>query len=771
MQYKIAIRPAAVGLLIVAAMGDPIRAQSPNDAGTPGQLEEILVTAQKRSQGINDVGMSITALTGTELADRGVSDVADLEKVVPGFSYAEAPNGRPVFTLRGVGFYDTSLAASPTTSVYVDEVPLPFSTMTRGADLDVQRVEVLKGPQGTLFGENSTGGAINFVANRPTRDFGAGFDTSFSRFATADVAGGVSGPLTDTLSARLSVRSTEGAAWQYDYTRPGAKTGAPKFNEGRLLLDWTPTERLRVSLNLNGYLDQSESQAAQLVAVAPQVPGVLSAGFLNYPLPPANDRAASWGPESGSQYRRDDRFQQAALTAKYDLGGGNEVTSISSFEKYICNTLSDYDGTTYQDLDLRTPGWISTVGQELRLSHSTAGLNWIIGGNFEEDRTYDEEYLAQLDASNSYVGPVFADTVIDRNNQQVHTYAGFGNADLPINDQITAHVGARFTQTNRTFAGCSADAGNGQWVAAINFLSQVFTGHPANPPLAPGACITFSAQLVPAEFTQRLDQNNVSWRTGVDWKPDGVSLIYGTVSRGYKAGSFPTEAAITASAYHAVPQESLIAYEIGAKAPFLDNTLRLSPALFYYDYLDKQLRGNIVTPFFGITDALISVPKSYVKGAELAAEWAPVKGLQLNVGATYIIAKITQYTGYNEVGVESNFAGSRLPFAPALEVVGDGQYTWNAWAGYSAFAGLGTTHHSQSNGGFGSTAVLNIKPYTTLDLRAGFETPDSKWRLTFWGRNVTNEYYWTNATHANDDYVKFTGMPATFGVTANYRYK
>ncbi len=179
------------------------------DSGSDS-LEDVVVTAQKRSQSIGDVGMSITPSTTGELRDRGVSDVADLEKAVPGFSYAEAPNGRPIFTLRGVGFYDTSLSASPTTSVYVDEIALPFSVMTRAADLDIERVEVLKGPQGTLFGENSTGGAVNFIASKPTSTFMAGFDATAARFDKGDVNAFISGPLTETLNFRFAIRSVQG---------------------------------------------------------------------------------------------------------------------------------------------------------------------------------------------------------------------------------------------------------------------------------------------------------------------------------------------------------------------------------------------------------------------------------------------------------------------------------------------------------------------------------------------------------------------------------
>src|SRR5580704_9119993 len=153
---------AASFLSVVVPLRAPADTVSSQES-TQG-LEEIIVTAEKRSENINDVGMSISAVSGDELAKIGVTDVSDLGKVVPGFTYTNSVYSTPVYTLRGIGFNDYSMGSEPAVSVYVDEAPLPYSIMTKGAALDLERVEVLKGPQGTLFGENTTGGAINFIA-------------------------------------------------------------------------------------------------------------------------------------------------------------------------------------------------------------------------------------------------------------------------------------------------------------------------------------------------------------------------------------------------------------------------------------------------------------------------------------------------------------------------------------------------------------------------------------------------------------------------------
>lgn len=242
-----------------------------------GRLEEIIVTAQKRSERINDVPMSITAVTADELQSRGISNVADLVKVVPGFQYTNTYYGAPVFTIRGIGFYDNSVAARPTVSAYVDEIPVPFSALTQGVALDLEHVEVLKGPQGTLFGSNSTGGALNFIAAKPTRDFQYGGDVTVGRFAQGDTSAFVSGPVSDTIAVRVALKQEFGGDWQQSVTRDDT-LGQRDKTFGRVLVDFHPTDRLRFMLSLNGFRDGSDTQAAQYIATTQLVPGG--------PLPP-----------------------------------------------------------------------------------------------------------------------------------------------------------------------------------------------------------------------------------------------------------------------------------------------------------------------------------------------------------------------------------------------------------------------------------------------------------------------------------------------------
>jgi outer membrane receptor protein involved in Fe transport len=370
--------------LLAAAATSSARAETPQETSdTQDAPGEIIVTAQKRSESINSVPMSITAATGEQLLQQGIVDPSQLSKIVPSFVFTQTGYGTPVYTIRGVGYQDNTLAAAPAVSVYVDEVPIPFPAETLGTGLDLERVEVLKGPQGILYGENSTGGAVNYIAAKPTSTFQTGFDGSYGRFNSVNLQGFVSGPLSDTLKVRASARLTRSDDWQYDYLRADSNGAADKLM-GRLLLDWQPVSQLSVAVNFNAWRDRSDSQAPQAIGLNPVVASVgLYPPMLNYPLAPANDRAADW--TAGRSLQMDNTFYQASVRASLALTDEIDLTSITSYEHYKRYMPMDADGTSYQNLDTLEKATVNTVYQELRVTGGTDRLNWMIGGNYETD--------------------------------------------------------------------------------------------------------------------------------------------------------------------------------------------------------------------------------------------------------------------------------------------------------------------------------------------------------------------------------------------------
>lgn len=755
----------ALGIPLLASAQVEVPAEAPGKAPAEASavsagIEEIVVTAQKRAQSVNDVPLSVSAATGEELAARGVTDPSDLGKVVPGFTFQPAATGIPVYTLRGVGYYDESLGASPAVSVYMDEVPLPFSIMSSGVAFDLTRVEVLKGPQGTLFGQNSTGGAINYIAAKPTSTRQGGGSISYSRFNTADTQAFISGPLADTLNGRVAIRAVRSGDWQESYTRSD-ELGEQNLNQGRLLLDWNPSEALSIGFNANGWIDRGDTQAPQVIAITPQNPANLLPEIASFPIAPEDNRAADWTPNR--DFAKDDSFYQLSVRADYKATDVVTITSISAYSKMDRDALVDGDGTPYENVDLRNYGYLKSIDQELRATATLDALTLIAGANYEHNDTKDRRLFFVGDASNREIIPGFVhDGAELRTDQNVDTYAVFGNAEYQLNDEFALIGGLRYTQQNRTADMCSADAGNNVIRLSFTVLESLFKGGIPVEEIPPGGCLTFDADFNPGPVHDELNQHNLSWKGGINYTPNSDTLIYASVSRGYKAGSFPTIFATSLSQDEPVTQESMLALESGAKLSF--DKAQINFAGFYYDYTDKQVLGKALDPSFGVLQTLVNIPESTLYGAEFQAMWRPIAGLDLSAAATYTHSEINEYVGLTSTGTPDDLSGSPFPYAPEWQVVSDAQYTWSYGDSRSLFVGGGATYSSDTTGGIGNEPLLKIDAYTLVDARAGIQS-DAGWKLTFWGRNVFDTDYWTNAQRTQDTTLRLAGKPATYGVT------
>src|ERR1700722_17502750 len=272
----IAVKWARPGLLGLIARAHPSLsvAQQATVGETSGDaLAEIVVTAEKRQESANHVGLTIATLGGADLKSGNINSVADFALQVPSLTFANTPNNTPIYTLRGVGFYDVSLGASPTVTLYIDEVPLPYPILWNHQIFDLERVEVLKGPQGTLFGENATGGAINNIAAKPTDSPESGMTLTYGRFNERDIDAFVSGPITDTIKARVAVRTEHMDGWQESTSRPGDTNGAKDNTMGRVLVDFTPSDRVKFRVNLTAWQDASDTQAPQFTGSQEIRPG------------------------------------------------------------------------------------------------------------------------------------------------------------------------------------------------------------------------------------------------------------------------------------------------------------------------------------------------------------------------------------------------------------------------------------------------------------------------------------------------------------------
>ena len=302
-------------LILFSSFSSNISFAQENSSNSFVGLEEIIVTAQKREQNINEVGMSIDVASGQQLENAGVKDMIDLGRLVSGFTANSNYYGTYTYTIRGVGFQDTALASNGAVSINIDEMPIPFSAFTTGVVLDIERVEVLKGPQGTLFGQNTTGGAINYIANKPTDEFEAGIRLQYGSFNEIDITGFISGPISENLSYRLAAKSWTSDGDQKMYSGEEAngpdpiwvangrsytydkEAGEKDFQNMRLSFAYEPADNFSALLTLSAWRDQSDSRRPQFISTFQKNPVRSPRPQLaNYPRAPKDNRAADWGP-------------------------------------------------------------------------------------------------------------------------------------------------------------------------------------------------------------------------------------------------------------------------------------------------------------------------------------------------------------------------------------------------------------------------------------------------------------------------------------------
>jgi len=731
---------------------------------------EIVVTAQKRKQSIDDVGMSVAAFSKESLHSRGIESTEDLQRLVPGLTFTRTPSGPPVLTLRGVGFYDSTLAAAPAVSVYLDEAPLALPVFSQVGVIDVERVEVLKGPQGTLYGENSTGGAINYIAAKPTDRLSAGASLSYGRFDTAQAEGFVSGPIADTLRFRAALKTTQSDDWQRSFTRDDS-LGAAHQAAARATLEWQPAPAATVSLSVNGWTDTSDVQAFQYQATECTNPALCAPELLRYPLAPRNARSGDWTP--GWPMSSDDHFVQALLRTDVAMSDAMTLTSITGYQEFEQDKYLDQDATSVENLDYRQRGDGASINQEVRLSAESPVGAWLVGGYFSHMNVNER---SDINVAQVSVNQPFPDllprgtTNAVRTDQRSNSYAVFGNLDVPLTNHLSAVAGVRYTNSERRFYGCTLSGSDPVIGQALAILSAGLRG--VQPQLLPpDACITIdSATLEQGPTRARLDQDNESFRVGLDYKTDNAVLFYGNLSKGYKSGSFPTLSASTSAQFLPVTQESVLAYESGVKAPLPGQLGQFEASAFYSDYYQKQLRGRIADPVFGPLEALVNIPRSRVFGFEGGITVSPVPDLHVRTSVTYIDSKVRNFVGITSTGATENFGGSSFPYSPKWQAVADSEYSWTLSSGYRAFLGAAVTYHSSTFAALGEDPDFRIRSYVIADVRAGIETADNRWNVSIIGQNLTDEYYWNNVFQFIDTRFRIAARPATYAVRLSYNY-
>jgi len=740
-------------------------------------LDEIIVTAEKQEQSASTVGMPIVAATGTVLRERGITSVADLTRLVAGLTVQQSSFNSSSFTLRGVGFFNSDLATPPAVTIYVDEVPLPYPAMTKLAAFDLARVEVLEGPQGTLFGQNATGGAVNYIAAKPTDAFAAGVDATYGRFNLLQIGGFISGPINDQLKVRIAVQGQHSDPWQKSITRPDNRLGTVRELQGRATLEWQPDSRFVSRLTLASTYDGSDSLAAQFIAPMVTIPALAAPGLLTFPVV-NQPRAADWssvlpGTNQPFPYASDTTLYQVSWRNDYRPRDDLAFTSLTSYADFHMAYGQDPSGTPfYIDDVIDRNGKVSAFFQELRATGQQGKINWLLGANYAHDDVKDEplEFFSDVDLSHLFQGvdpQAYGDESLFPAHMRANTDAVFGRVEYNATERLMIEGGVRYNADRRTFDNCS--------IAVTNHFASfwnLFRGG-ALPLTQVGDCYV----LDPANGLQPVDdvhstlnQDSVSWRTGLNWTARPGLLLYANISKGFKAGAVPVLAASTVDQFKPVPQESLLAYEAGFKASLLDHRVQFNTSAFYYDYKDKQLRGSELDPVFGPLEALVSIPKSHVEGIEVQLNARPTEGLTLDTSATYLNTKIDEFTGFDALAHFGNQAGTPFPFSPKWQSITNIDYAFPISPRMKGFGGASLTYNSQTYSGVGALNLMRIDSFTLLDLRAGLDFSNGRYRVWAWGKNVTNEYYWTNVFANGNAVARFVGQPAAYGVSFSARF-
>jgi iron complex outermembrane receptor protein len=559
-------------------------------------------------------------------------------------------------------------------------------------------------------------------------------------------------------------------------------------------------------MNANGWIDKSQPQAQQLIAIRPQAPAYEPTVFPNVVFAPNNARAADWtdvildpalgtvSPITGAvapgtaklndfDPYSDNTFLQLALREDIELTDALTLTSLTTYDRYTQDQRVDADGSEYliQNLAADT-GDIHSLMQELRLANSsTSRYRFTLGGNYEDSDTLEYQLNRYLHtAYNPSMLYINASGIT--NDQKIRNYAFFDSSEYSLTDRVTLNAAARYTSTSDSANVCSTTIPGGNVDTLFNVLGSALGKVPFTP-IGPSNCYTLNANYVPGQpFVSTLKQDNVSWRGGIDYQLTPTLLLYADASRGFKAGSFPSLAASIYAGLQPVTQESVTAYEGGIKTQLFDRRANVDAAAFYYDYKDKQVRGKLADPIFGDLDALINIPKSRIYGAEAAITVRPVSDLTLTGTVTYLSSKIIQYTGVNIVGQSDfNSAGDPLPFTPAWTGAFNADYRVKTHLG-SPFAGITVAATSSSQAAISATridysdvpnsfvrpgveCVFCIAGYATVDARLGYEADGGRWNVSLWGKNILNRYYWTTVIPVYDSAARSAGMPSTFGIS------
>ena len=780
-----------------------------------GMLEEVIVTAQKRNQSENDIGIAISTWTGNELRDMGVVSAEDMALRTPGLTVNESSaTGVPLYTIRGVGFQDYSTGASSTVGIYFDQVAMPYTVMTRGLLFDAERVEVLKGPQGDLYGRNTTAGQINFISNKPSEEFEVGVNVGYSSYSTVDFEGFVNGSMGENAQGRIALKTIQSSeGWQKSVDGDD-ELGEKDVTALRASFNIELSEDATLLLVAHHVDDQSDNKAntaydgrevglAEFSAPYSAVAPYLASGETPPWYSTDDNEAAGWtnsytSPITGAIFdlrpKRDNQLKGMSAHLDWDLGNVS-LASITAYNKFERVERNDWDGGQYNDSSNINTTDLSVFSQELQLSGSTDSVDWLVGAYYSTDEM--EEYYHYFMSDSLYGG---ASLVFDiapfklngtgileldtKYQQETDSSAIFGHVEWQFTGALKLTVGGRYTKEQRDWSGCTYVADDN----ALGSFNNVLFGttlsagscgtiddRPSSPTFILGLLGTPDANNGLAVFTDTIDTSRMMGKIGLDYTPSDNVLYYASISQAFKSGGFNGANSNTTTQLMPYDEEILTSYEIGAKATLLEGSMQLNAAVFSYDYKDKQEKDRVIT-LVGAISGLTNVDESSITGAEIDIQWLPTDGLRLAFGGAWLDTDIDQWQAVDAANstwlvntATFDASGSELPQAPSLSYTALIGYDTNIAENLILGMALDLSYTDKTTGGVAPERAT--EDYTVINARLSISDASEKWKTLLWVRNVADEDYYASAfLGGNGPYVRSMGMPRTVGVSLSYSF-
>lgn len=690
---------AAVLALLVA--GKPSAAE---EATGNAQLEEVIVTAEKRENTEQKTAISMTVLGSDTLKQNNIGNLADLTAIAPSVSFA-INQAAAIVTVRGVSSRDTNQLGDPAVTISIDGFNLQRAIGLNAGMFDLERVEALRGPQGTLLGRNATGGALNIVTVKPKDSFGASASMEFGNYDTFNTQGSLNAPVNDVLKVRAAFQTRDHDG--YRDNAPAVDGDDEHSKAARLHVQLDPNDAWSLLLTGEHTEDESVGPVVQPVAWVRLPNGAVDVGRQDIP-----GDGKRWPVPPGGRYRLTTDSLRWNTTYDFDfaqltyLGGYREV----SYDRL--NTLGGAYGSVRQNLSFNQRERPKSWNHELRLNSDDDGrLMWVAGLYYFQEKNFSLTRFQDYPGSDTLYGEpvdlqVFLKPAID-----VESSAAFGQISYRLTDALTVEAGARYSTDDKSSIGYND---------ATNVAVYLQTG-----------AVSYTSNVLEQESSS----NKTTYHAALNWQATDSNLLYAKFDTGYKAGGF-TDPSVYGP-------ESITAYEIGAKNRFLDNRLQLNLSAFFYEYVDQQVQQQMILASGGIGTGTVNAGESELYGAEAESIVLVTPADRVNFYVAYLNAEFTDFlTGVGGTNVQ--LAGNKLPQAPSWVANLGYQHEWDFFGG--TLTGRVQTHYESESHFTYLNFGADLQPaYHRTDAYLTYTPEHARWSIEGYVRNIEDETILTQA--------------------------